>query len=133
MKKLLLFSTLLVLAFVYSCQKDASALSTLTSDETAVTDRGGHHHGPLMPGDSLHLDSLCHHHPLDSLGHPNWDSLFHHHWDSLGHPNWDSLFHHHIDTLDHPHPDSTNVPGGPHGPHGPHGGNHGGGGHHGGH
>ena len=105
MKNYLFFALLLAFAMLNACQKEtvsADLNSALTGD---VTDRGGdslhcdslghhHHHGPQ---DSLHLDSLGHHHhPLDSLG---------------GHPV-----------------DSSGHPGGPHGG-GPHGGGHG---HHGG-
>ena len=82
MKKLLLLVTVVTLAVLYSCNKEAiSATDLLADNSTAtLTDRGGkggHHQGPGKhhPHDSTHVDTTKHHHH-DSLHihHPH-DSL----------------------------------------------------------
>jgi len=115
MKNFLLFSLLVILGLAYACQKDAAILSDDTDmSGSFATSRGDslhvdslhHHHHDSLPHPPHHLDSL--HHPIDSLGHHYLDSLFHHQHDSLHIPHLDSL-HHHSDTI------GTHGPGGGHG------------------
>lgn len=124
MKNFLLFAALVSFVLVYSCQKD-SLTDAYTSSSSIAGLRDSLHH----PCDSLHQDSLGHHHhhfPHDSIGNP-LDSLHTHHWpDSTWtggghHPEPDSTG----NGGGHPEPDSTGN-GGPHGPGGGHGGHHGG-------
>lgn len=82
MKQFLLFALMVTLTMVYACRKDSYMPADMAASIDGVSDRGdslGHH------CDSLHLDTLGHHHP---------DSLGHHHPDSLDHPPFDSIGHH---------------------------------------
>lgn len=117
MKNYLFFALLMAFAMLNACQKETVSTDLTSSLTGDVADRGG---------DSLHCDSLGHHHghhgPQDSLGHHHHGPLDSLHLDSLGH------HHHPLDSLGGHPVDSSGHPGGPHGG-GPHGGGHG---HHGG-
>ncbi|MBL7795670.1 MAG: hypothetical protein JNJ90_04125 [Saprospiraceae bacterium] len=119
MKKLLLFSLLVAMGLVYSCQKDSTVFEDYSASNGSIAS---------SRGDSLQ-DTICHHHDSthvhhhDSLHHQH-DSLHVHLPDSL-HQHHDSLHVHQPDSLHQHQPDTTGTHGPGKGP-GGHGGGHGG-------